>query len=260
MTVDQLITAILSDFPNPIPNTVDTLKTGNPSTEVTGIVTTFLASMDILKQAVDLGANVVITHEPIFYNHRDETDWLQDDPVYQAKRRLIDEHGLCIFRFHDYWHRFKPDGILTGMVAVLGWSENQETPGAKRFSIPETAFSDLVSNVKAKLGPSTVRVTGDPRLACKTVVHLAGTTPGQHQIAALSEGADVVMVGETNEWETCEYVRDATSIGDPKGLIVLGHGYSEEAGMAYLVEWLQERIGTDIPIRHIPTGDPFRFA
>jgi putative NIF3 family GTP cyclohydrolase 1 type 2 len=39
-------------------------------------------------------------------------------------------------------------------------------------------------------------------------------------------------------------------------LIVVGHANSEEAGMKYLVEWLQERL-PDVPIAHVPAGDPF---
>src|SRR6516162_5408948 len=54
-------------------NTVDTIKAGDASTRVTGIVTTFLDTMDVLREANRLGANLVITHEPTFYNHLDDT-------------------------------------------------------------------------------------------------------------------------------------------------------------------------------------------
>ncbi len=48
--------------------TVDTFKGGNPDMEVTGIATTFLATMEVQKQAKEKGLNLVITHEPTFYN------------------------------------------------------------------------------------------------------------------------------------------------------------------------------------------------
>ena len=53
----------------PPADTVDTLKGGDPATAVTGIVTTFLDTMDVLREAVRLGDNLVISHEPTFYNH-----------------------------------------------------------------------------------------------------------------------------------------------------------------------------------------------
>src|SRR5215207_6665798 len=108
-TAQAVIDNILTAIPNaPFPETVDVIKTGDPTQEVTGIVTTFLATRAILQRAVELGANFVITHEPTFYNHLDETDWLAEDPVYQAKRKFIDEHKLVIWRFHDYWHSHQP--------------------------------------------------------------------------------------------------------------------------------------------------------
>ena len=54
--------------------TVDTLKAGDAATTVTGVVTTALASMAILRQAVDAGANMVVTCEPTFYCPRRHAD------------------------------------------------------------------------------------------------------------------------------------------------------------------------------------------
>jgi putative NIF3 family GTP cyclohydrolase 1 type 2 len=49
------------------------------------------ASESVIEQAIAKGANLIIVHEPTFYNHLDETAWLVHDPIYQAKRRLIDD-------------------------------------------------------------------------------------------------------------------------------------------------------------------------
>jgi putative NIF3 family GTP cyclohydrolase 1 type 2 len=53
------------------PETVDTVKAGDPGTVATGIVTTAMATMDVLRQAVKAGANLVITCEPTFYARAD---------------------------------------------------------------------------------------------------------------------------------------------------------------------------------------------
>jgi hypothetical protein len=62
-----------------------------------------------------LGANLVITHEPTFYNHLDETDWLTNDPVFQQKRTYIEQHNLVIWRFHDNLHQHQPDPTMAGI-------------------------------------------------------------------------------------------------------------------------------------------------
>ena len=53
--------------------TVDTFKAGNPEALVRGIATTGMATFDVLKRAAGEGRNFVITHEPTFYNHLDQT-------------------------------------------------------------------------------------------------------------------------------------------------------------------------------------------
>ena len=79
-------------------STVDVIKAGNPETKVTGIVTTMFATYDILKEAVAKGCNLIITHEPTFYNHLDDTAGLKSarDKVYADKRKFIESHHLVI--------------------------------------------------------------------------------------------------------------------------------------------------------------------
>ena len=50
---------------------VDTFKAGDPSTIVTGVVTTSMATLDVLQKAVQAGANLVITAAPTFYSKAD---------------------------------------------------------------------------------------------------------------------------------------------------------------------------------------------
>ncbi len=48
-TIQNVIDHILDDIPNaPRHDTVDTIKTGDPSQAVTGVVTTFLATYDVI--------------------------------------------------------------------------------------------------------------------------------------------------------------------------------------------------------------------
>ena len=69
--------------------------------EVKGVVSTFMATVDVIRQAIDLGANFIITHEPTWFSGADDTEWLSDDPVYLEKKKLIKEHQIAIWRFHD---------------------------------------------------------------------------------------------------------------------------------------------------------------
>lgn len=67
---------------------------------------------------------------------------------------------------------------------------------------------------------------------------------------------DVLVIGEDHEWETIEYATDVISAGQLKGLVVLGHIPSEQAGMGEVARWLRTFI-TEVPITLVPPRDPF---
>lgn len=260
MTIQEVIQTILAAVPNATTTeTVDTVKAGDANWPVTGIVTTFLASQAVLQKAAALGANFVITHEPTFYNHLDNVDWLEDNPVYQAKRKFIEDNHLVIWRFHDNWHIHQPDGLLTGFVKEMGWEAyvNPDEPAV--YQLPATSLRDLAQTIKDKLGIRTLRLIGDPMLTVRRAGVLVGAWGGSNQIPFWHHtDADVLIVGEIAEWETSEYARDAVTQGCLKGLIITGHANSEEPGMKYLAEWLRSRF-PQIPIHHVPVNDPFLF-
>ena len=86
---------------------------------------------------------------------------------------------------------------------------------------------------------------------------LPGAAGSMAQIKMLErDDVEVLLIGETPEWETVEYVRDAVSEGRPKALLLLGHANSEEAGMDRCATWLREFM-TEVPVSSLPAGDPF---
>jgi hypothetical protein len=105
ITVGEIMDAFISEVPGaPFPTTVDTLKAGDREIKVTGIVTTMFATLEVIKKAIDSGANFIIAHEPTFYNHADETNWLEKDEVYRYKANLLKQHqvrGLEKPRLHS---------------------------------------------------------------------------------------------------------------------------------------------------------------
>jgi len=237
--------------------TVDTFKSGSESTKITGIATTFLATMEVLKKAEKAGLNLIITHEPTFYNHLDDTTFFEGDVVYNEKRDFLHKHDMAVFRFHDHWHRTMPDGIYKGMVEQLGWENFEKNSEAHVYKLPRKTIGDVARFLKEKYDSKSIRVVGDPKMQV-TDVGLALGAPGFHAQINLLRRDDVqlLITGETHEWETVEWVRDAVSEGKRKGLILMGHANSEEAGMKYCADWLSEFV-TEVPIQFIAAGDPF---
>ena len=98
--VGDIIDLFIKQIPDaPIKDTVDTLKSGSRDIVVTGIVTTMFATIDVIKKAIAVKANFIIAHEPTFYNHADDTSWLESDDVYQFKRDLLKwRRKRCTFK------------------------------------------------------------------------------------------------------------------------------------------------------------------
>jgi putative NIF3 family GTP cyclohydrolase 1 type 2 len=240
--------------------TVDTFKAGDPDTAVTGIAVTMMATMDVLQRAAVSGKNLIITHEPTFYNHLDKLDVLEqkeNDPVLAVKLAFIAEHHLVVWRFHDHWHRRRPDGIVAGMVHALGWEKYQDPKDEHLFSIPETTMEKLAADLKAKLSTHAMRVVADSHQRVKRVALVPGSSGFARETHALEmPDVDVLLTGEPREWETVEYVADAVTQKKGKGMIILGHIPSEQAGMEECARWLKGFV-SEVPIEFVPAADPF---
>lgn len=237
--------------------TVDTYKGGSPEMKVTGIATTFLATLEVLKKAKAEGLNMIITHEPTFYNHLDKIDEYGDDSVVAAKEKYIKDNGLVVFRFHDHIHKTSPDGVFVGIVNKLGWEDYELSQRPYVYKLPELTIAELGSQLKKTFNTPTIRIVGNPEMKITNVGLVLGAAGSNSQIRSLQkDNVEVLVIGETHEWETVEYVRDAVNMGRKKALIIIGHANSEEAGMDYCAEWLKNFI-TEIPIRFIEAGDPF---
>jgi len=260
-TVKQVIDIILKEIPNaPFPKTVDQLRSGSMEQEVTGIVTTMFPTIEVIERTAKAGANFIIAHETPFYNNQDETEWLQQDDAYRYKIGLLDKYKIAIWRFHDYWHSHKPDGIIMGNLIKLGWEKYFDSNTPRLLTLPAAmSLKSIVSLAKQKLGIPSVRVIGNLKQDCKTIYMAFGYMDSRMQIAAIQQyKPDLILSGETREWETVERVRDGQLMGQKTALLVLSHSVSEEAGMEYAAKWLQPKV-PGIKITHIASTNPFTF-
>ncbi len=260
-TVKQVIDRILKEVPGaPFPNTVDQLRSGSMEQEITGIVTTTFPTLEVIEKTAKAGANFIVAHETPFYNNPDETDWLQGDDAYRYKVDLLNQHKIAVWRFHDYWHAHKPDGIIMGTLTKLGWAGHFDPDNYRILTLPKpVSIRSVVKLTKDRLGISTVRLVGDASRDCRTIYLAFGYMDSKRQIAAIQQyKPDLILSGETREWETVERVRDGLRMGQPTALLVLSHAVSEEAGMEYAAGWLQPKV-PGVRVTHIAANNPFTF-
>lgn len=258
--------------------TVDTIKAGDPSTVVTGVVTTAMATLSVLQLAMKTGANVVFTCEPTFYGRADARTPAAGrgggrgtvgagalapvpaasphDPLFTDKNEFIDGHRIVVFRLSDHWRLREPNPFVQGLAAALGWDRGSPVGRPARFDIPEITLATLAGEVKEKLtARGGIRVIGDPNARIRKVALLPGSAPLAASFEAFP-GTDAVVAGEVREWESVEYARDAVFSGHSKGLILLGRVVSEDPGMQVCADWLR-RVVPEVPVRRIAVRDPY---
>jgi putative NIF3 family GTP cyclohydrolase 1 type 2 len=198
ITIKEVIDTILKEIPNaPFERTVDQLRSGNMDQQVTGIVTTMFPTLDVIDETVKIGSNLIVAHETPFYNNQDETDWLQNDDAYKYKIELLNKHKIAIWRFHDYWHSHKPDGIIMGNLIKLGWEQYYDADNQRILKLPTPAsLRSIVKLIKEKLVIPSVRVVGDLNQNCSSVYMAFGYMDSKRQIAAIQEfKPDVIVSG-----------------------------------------------------------------
>ncbi|RCW74811.1 Nif3-like dinuclear metal center hexameric protein [Saliterribacillus persicus] len=241
VTISDVIKQLTKSI-TPIENSVDKLLYGKSEKVVSKLAFCFMPTFEVLQQAVDKDVNLLICHEGLFHSHTKK----ELSSVAEKKIHLIESSGIAIFRLHDYVHRYKPDGIMEGMLHKLEWKKYVEInyPTATTLNLPSMTVGKVINDVKRKLNIPYVRYVGNLSTTCKRAGILVGYRGSGSRVIPLFENnkLDLVIYGEGPEWETPEYVRDANSQGIEKALIILGHAESEEPGMEFMAEYIQKAI------------------
>jgi putative NIF3 family GTP cyclohydrolase 1 type 2 len=165
------------------------------------------------------------------------------------------------------------DGIYRGFDQEFDWTKyRMPYPKSDDFidkfgacyDLPETTLRELCIFFKEKLGMQVVQIVGNPDMKVKRVSVLVGggslglgeeNMPMRHME---KYNVDVAICGDITEWTLSAYVRDAAQLGMNKGMLVLGHERSEEAGMKHMPEWMKSITG-DIEVEFIDAKEPFLY-
>lgn len=256
----------------------DNILIGNQDTPVSGVATTCTPSLDVLRRASAKGMNLIVCREAPNYSQgeRSPAYWregpapskeaLEKDPVWQAKQKFIADNNLVLFRFLDNWDARETDGQLQGLARALGWDRYhvalhpqgpRYAPEDCYFELPTSSLAELSGNIKRKLQLRCVRVIGNPSARVRKIALTHGLLliPQLEKIMR-EPGVDVIVAGDTVDWEGAPYAQDLVTAKMAKGMILIGNEASEEPGSAEVASWLKTFI-RGVPIEWVPAGEPF---
>jgi len=236
----------------------DKCVAGDPEKEVSKVAVCMFATPDVIKAAAEWGAQLFITHEPVYHNPAEEKEQID-----VLKRELIESTGMTVYRYHDHTHYTRPDIIADGEFRAMGLEGEKEltdTFDLVRFNLKEEITPvELAKLIEEKLGIKHVRICGARDIKSKKLSGVFGAASNAAFGELKNPESEIVLVGETCEWKNCEYTRDAAQFGLKKALLILGHAGSERDGMIYTAEIL-EKMFPEIEIKYFEGGEVYTYT
>lgn len=232
-------------------HTTDRIVAGDPSRPVTGIAVGWMSYLWALRQAVEHGCNLFVTHEPTFFSGYDDAEAIFRFPGAAAKRAWVEASGLTILRCHDVWDRYPGIGVADSWVDFLGLGPTVARDGYFRLVAVEgltgRTLARQVAARTARFGQPTVERVGPPDTAISRVVAGTGAIT---QLPAMLDAFDADAAICTDDGFTYWHA-GALAIDLELPVVVVNHAVSELYAMELLAAHLAERFPT-VAVRHIP--------
>jgi len=201
------------------------LLVGDASVTVTGIALALDASVSAVRMAAKAGANVLLTHHPVFLEPLGEVT--PQGSASSAAAFQAAASGVALICAHTNLDASSAARETLGSTLALGAgcaldsvTGNPDHRFGYLWELTETVTLDVLVERAAALYGNGILAWGDPGTTVKTAV--SGTGSGGSLVeAALAVGADVLVTGEAKYHSATESVERGLAV------IELGHGTSE---------------------------------
>ncbi|OAV42875.1 Nif3-like dinuclear metal center hexameric protein [Lewinella sp. 4G2] len=234
------------------------LIVGNPTTKVTGILTTLDCTETIIEEAVEKGCNLVVAHHPIVFRGLKKFNGAN-----YVERTIIKaiQEGVAIYAIHTNLDNVRNRGVNAKIAEVLGLTnleilspKNEEgTVGSGMVGeLPDPLSEEVfLRHLKAQMKTGTIKHT---ELAGQPVAKVAicGGAGGFLLDRAKAVGADVFV---TSDYKYHEFF-------DADGEIIIcdiGHYESEQFTTQLLAELLTEKFPTFAVLCTERNTNPVRY-
>lgn len=209
------------------------LLLGDPHQEITGIHVALDATEGVLDEALQHGANLIVTHHPLMFTSRQRL--VEDDAEAHLLCRMI-RNRVALIAAHTNLDQ-APGGINDVLAACCGLTDVSGEGYLRIGTLPEGETpATLIPRLKSALN-TTVRVMGqmppDRPLRRMAVSSGAGSDSWAE---AVQMGADVFLTGEMKHHHALALAQEGV-LG-----LEAGHFATEEPGIFALADALQMRL------------------
>ena len=245
MTISELYRALHERYPKSLSCPWDhdgMMVSVDPERTVKKAVLSLDATDETIREAAEIGADVLVTHHPLLFRPLESVT-----PLTLSGRRVLLalRGGVSVFSFHtrlDAADGGVNDALATALgLAVTEKFGDEESPSLGRIAVlPEPMGADaFAAHVKSALGAPTVQLTGNRPVQKIAIV---GGDGKDFIMPAILAGADTLLTGAAS-YNTA---LDAPASG--LNVIEAGHYYTEAPVLHVLAEVIHELSGAECTV------------
>ncbi len=258
MKVNDIAKRIEKLFPPELAESYDNvgLLCGSSEKQVKTVLVTLDTNLAVAKEAVKVGADMIVSHHPILFGGIKRIDY--GTPTGKMLKLLI-ENDIAVFAAHTNLDSAK-GGINDALAKLFGLKDtdvlepNAENPKAGlgrygKLKKPVT-LAELAEITKNKLNTPHVRISGRPDTIIETLAVASGSC-SEVIPTAMKKGCEAIITGDMKYHETIENVEAGICIIDA------GHYPTETVSMDIFESVLK---GTGLNVIKSKYRDIFRFV
>lgn len=220
------------------------MQVGNTATDISAALLTTDITESVVREAVDKGCNLIISHHPLLFHGLKHICGLTPQERCVA---LAIRHGIAIYSSHTAMDAAL-HGVSGRMADLLGVQHYRilvaAHPGAEYGlgvigTLPAPIpYNDFLHRVRDRFGAEYVRYTAPPNDPVQRIA-LCGGAGAEFSEEAIRQGADVYLTAD------CKY-HEMQAAANRIGLIDIDHWTSEHFTRNIFQEQLQGKVKTYI--------------
>ena len=207
------------------------LLVGDGDAEATGVLFALDVTMDVIDEAVEKGASLIVTHHPLMFDavRRITTDTFEGRLI----TRLIRE-GIGLIACHTCLDR-APGGINDALAECCALLDVEGEGFVRTGRLPEPMEAGELKEYLAAALDTDVRLMGDPARKVEKIGLCSGAGSGEWEKAA-AMGAEAFLSGEIRH----HHALAMAEAGVP--CFECGHFATEQPGIFALADALQSAL------------------
>lgn len=237
--------------------TRDHVLFGDDNQEIKRIGVCWVATMQVIEEAMKEDIHFIITHENPFYTTGTALESSLFDSIIR-KQKLLSKANICVYRSHDVWDSIQSYGVSDMWAKRLGFSFEPRVIDSyyQYANIPVMSGKQLAKHVANRIkqdGEEGVYLFGNENKKIKRIA--IGTGAGTNLFDMLEYNPDAVIVSDDG---ITNYTEVQYAIDNHIVMIVVNHAGCEICGIKEMVNFFHDKC-LKLDVKYLKEGYDIKY-